>query len=133
MSGITTHAMKKLAIVSAIAALVVILVLALWPRFRGSNRSTTAYVTTMQVSGTTGAAFSGEYVRDGKRVAFSGVVPWSLTESNISRLEIRKAKTEDALVLDARGGGSRLSAPASPGTKGLRVEMDGGWSFETLR
>ena len=131
--GITTHTMKKFAIVSLVLALLVILAFVLWPRFRSSSPSTTAYATTMQLSGTPGAAFSGEYVRAGKRVAFSGVLPWSLTESNISRLDIRKAKPEDTLVLDARGGGSTLSAAAGPGSKGLRVDTDGGWSFETIR
>jgi len=48
-------------------------------------------------------------------------------------LEIRKAKMEDTLGLDARGGGSMVSAHANPGAKGLRVEMEGGWSVETLR
>ncbi len=66
-------------------------------------------------------------------MAFSGVLPWSVTESNLSRLEVRKAKMEDTLVLNARGGGSMVSANATPGIKGLRVTMEGGWSVETLR
>jgi len=88
---------------------------------------------TIQLSGTPGAAFSGGYVRDGKRVTISGVLPWSLTESNIARLEVRKARTEDTLVLDARGGGSTLSAPSGPDSKGIRLETEGGWSFEIIR
>ena len=97
------------------------------------SKSTSAYATTMQLSGTPGAAFSGEYVRASKRVVFSGVLPWSLTESNITRLEIRKTKPEDTLTVDARGGNSRISAHSVAGTRGVRVEMEGGWSVETIR
>ena len=63
-----------------------------------------------------------DYVRGGKRLAVSGVLPWTMTASNIARLEIRKARPEDTVVLDASGGGSSLSWPAGPGVKGLRLE-----------
>lgn len=125
--------MKKLAIISVVVALLVVVILVLWPRSRTGSQSTNAYTTTMQLSGTTGASFSGEYVRDGKRVTISGVLPWSLSESNVTRLEIRKAKPEDTLIVDARGGGSLISAHAVPGVRGVRVEMEGGWSVETIR
>ena len=125
--------MKKIAIVLGIVVAAAIGMLLLWPRSRSTNRKTPAYSTTVELSGTPGASFSGEYLRDGKRVAFSGVLPWSLTESNISRWEIRKAKADDTLVLDAHGGGSTISAPAVPGTKGIRLNTEGGWSVETLR
>lgn len=125
--------MKKLASLSGSLALLIIVGLLLWPRFHRSSRNPTGYTTTMDFSGTVGASFNGEYLRDGKRVAFSGVLPWSVTESNLSRLEIRKAKMEDTLVLNARGGGAVISANASPGVRGLRVMMSGGWSVETLR
>ena len=87
----------------------------------------------MQLTGTQGAAFSGEYVQAGKRVTFSGVLPWSSTVSNISRLEIRKTKSEDSLVIAAQGGGSSLTAPCGPGSEGVRVDMEDGWSFELLQ
>ena len=103
--------MKKFAVLVSVALLVILGSL-LWSRLGSSSHSPNAYSTTMELSGTPGAAFRGEYVRDGKRVAFSGVLPWSLTESNISRLEIHKAKMEDTLVLNARGGGSTGSAPS---------------------
>jgi len=125
--------MKKFVIVLVSAGLLVLVGLLIWPGHRGSRHGTTAYTTTLELSGTPGASFSGEYLRDGKRVAFSGVLPWSMTESNISRLEIRKAKMQDTLGLDARGGGSMVSAHANSDVKGLRVEMEGGWSVETLR
>ena len=87
----------------------------------------------LRLSGTPGAAFIGEYVRNGKLVAFSGVLPWSLTDSNISRLEIHKVKMEDTLVLNALGGGSTASVPSGPDSKGIRLETEGGWSFQLIR
>lgn len=128
--GITVHTMKKLGIVLALVVLLVIVGLLLWPRLGSSSHSTVAYSTTIKLSGSPDCAFSGEYVRDGRRVEFSGVLPWSLTESNISRLELHKAKMEDTLVLDARGGGSMVSAPSGPDSKGIRF---GGYSSCLLR
>lgn len=125
--------MRKPIIILLTVALLVILCFWFWPRSQDSGQSATAYSTTVELSGTPGAAFSGEYVRDGKRVPISDSLPWSLTESNISRLEIRKTKAEDTLVVDARGGVSRLSVPISAGTLGARVKMEGGWSFEIIR
>ena len=125
--------MRKFTLVLVSVAVLVILSVLLWPRLRKSSGSSTAYSTTLQLSGTPGAAFSGEYVQDGKRVAFSGVLPWSLSVSNISRLEIHKAKMEDTLVLDARGGGSTVSAPSGPDSKGVRLETGGGWRTEFIR
>ena len=128
--------MKKFAIALVLVVLVAILSLLLWTHFRSPSHSDTAYVMTMELSGTPGAAFSGEYVRDGKRVPFSGVLPWSLTESNISRLVIHKAKMEDTLVLAARGGGSSgssVTAPSGSDSKGIRLETAGGWRVEFIR
>jgi hypothetical protein len=125
--------MKKLATIVAVLALMVVVVWVLLPRFRSGSGSTTAYTTTVQLSGTTNASFSGCYVRDGKRITFSGVLPWSLSESNLFRFEARKAKLEDTLVVDAHGGGSMLTGTAGPGSRGLRVEMENGWSFELIK
>lgn len=125
--------MKKFAIVLVSISLIVIVGLLLWPRFHDSSHNNTAYATSMQLSGTPGAGFSGEYMRDGKHIAISGVLPWSLTDSNISRLEILKAKAEDTLVLDARGGASTVSAPSGRDSKGIRLKTDGGWKVEFIR
>jgi hypothetical protein len=124
--------MRKLMLVLISVVVVVVVALFLWTRSRDARRSITGYSTTMQLTGTPGAAFTGEYVQAGERVTFSGVIPWSSTVSNISRLEIRKARPEDSLALAAQGGGSMLNAPCGPGSKGLRVDMEGGWSFEVL-
>ena len=124
--------MKKLAIILS-AVVLVLLAWWLWGSTRSAIRSTNPYTLTVELSGTPGAPFTGQYIRDGKRVTVSGVLPWSLSESNVSRLEFRKSKAEDTLILDARGGGSTLSGRANPGIRGVKVEMEGGWRFETIR
>src|SRR6476620_312501 len=125
--------MKKSGIVLLCVGVLLTLVLLVCRSQLTSSKSSIAYATTMELSGTPGASFSGEYLQGGKRVAFSGVLPWSVTESNLSRLEVRKSKAQDTLVLNARGGGSMVSAQATPGTLGLRLKMEGGWSVETLQ
>jgi hypothetical protein len=124
--------MKKSIIVLVCVALLVVVGLLLRSRFH-TPTGDTAYATTVQLSGTPGAAFTGEYVCNGKRVPISGVVPWSLTESNISSLEIRKAKAEDALTLAARGGSSSITAPSGSDSKGVRLELAGGWNVQIIR
>jgi hypothetical protein len=100
---------------------------------RSAGHTAHTYSITMELSGTPGAAFTGEFWRDGKRVSISGVLPWSLTVLNVSRWEIRKARKEETLQLHAQGGGSMVSAASGPDTQGLRVKTEGGWSFEAIR
>jgi len=125
--------MKKRTFIPAVLAIVVFVVLVILLRPPSSSKSVPTYTTTVQLSGTAGASFSGEYVRDGKRVTISGVLPWNLTETNITWLEIRKAEAGDTFTVDAHGGGSKLSATAGPDTRGLHLDMEGGWSVETIR
>ena len=86
----------------------------------------------MRASGTPGASFTGYYVTGGKRVEVSGVVPWSLSMSNVTRLEIRKANMNDEFRVETEGGGSSMSAPAGPGTAGVKMNLEEG-NFEILR
>jgi len=125
--------MKKLVIRAALVALVVIVVLLRWPHSRGAPQGTTAYTTAVELSGSPGAAFTGEYLRDGKRITIAGVLPWSLAESNISRVEIRKAKPDDTLHLEAHGGGQSVFISAAPGAQGVRLTTGGGWGVEIIR
>jgi len=124
--------MRKSTVILGSVILIVVLGLLLRSRLRGSGGDT-AYVTTVQLSGTPGASFTGEYVCDGKRIPISGVLPWSLIASNISSLEIHKARAEDTLTLTARGGGSSVLAPSGSGTRGVRLELAGGWSVQMIR
>ena len=92
--------------------------------------------TTLELSGTVGASFTGEYLRGGERVTFSGVLPWHGTDTNMLRLEIRKTNLSDTLLCNAVCVGSRpfrLRAYSNPGTKRLRLNMECGGYFETIR
>ena len=85
--------------------------------------------TTVELSGTPGASFTGEYLQGTKRVAISGTLPWSLKVTNLVRLEIRKADVNDALGLTAtRKGGWPFysSVSATPGGRGLILNLEGG-------
>jgi hypothetical protein len=103
---------------------------------RQTNLVPMGYPTTVQLSGTAGAAFTGEYLRGSERVAISGTVPWSRTDTNMFRLEIRKANLGDTIICTARGGGpsgGTLMSYINPGVVGVRFYMDRGWSTETIR
>jgi RNA polymerase sigma factor (sigma-70 family) len=92
--------------------------------------------TTVELSGTVGAAFTGEYLRGRERVVFSGVLPWSRTDTNMVRLEIHKLRTEDMLQCVATRKGSwpfYFSAFSNPGTKGLKFDFSGGGNVTVLR
>jgi len=90
------------------------------------------YLLQVQVAGTVGAPITGRLVRNGQTIPIAGTVPWNLAESNVTLLEIRKTRPEDSLTLEARGGGSMVSGSASGNVQGMRVEMEGGWSFHTI-
>jgi hypothetical protein len=89
---------------------------------------------TISLSGPAGTSFTGYYVASGRRVAITNVLPWMLTATNLSECEFRKTDTNSAIVLDLRGEGLQLVAPAS-GVRdlGVRATLDGGWSFQVVR
>jgi hypothetical protein len=125
--------MKKAVIFTAAAVLSLFIVGVMLTRFRPATQNANAYSISVELLGSTNAAFSGHYMRAGERVPISGVLPWGFAESNVTYLEVRKVRPEDMLMIDVRGGGSLISAPAGPGSHGLRVVMEGGWRFELIK
>jgi hypothetical protein len=132
-TGCIVLSMKKLAAVTLFLALSIPSLLLGSCSERKTPSATPANVITVELSGTPGASFTGEVVRAGARVLISGVLPWKTSETNISRLEIRKANIDDTLTLKARGGGSEASAQVIPGRAGVRLDMENGWSVETIQ
>jgi hypothetical protein len=114
-------------------ALVLILLAIIWQRLACASQSPPSLTTTMRISGTPGASFTGYYLTGGKRVEVSGVVPWSLSMSNVTRIEIRKANPNDEFRVEMEGGGSSMSASTGPGTVGVRMNLEGGGNFKILR
>ncbi|MBI1388516.1 MAG: hypothetical protein GC154_08720 [bacterium] len=90
------------------------------------------YEVTVQLSGAEGVPFIGEYIRDGRREKISGVLPWELTDSHVSRVEIRKTRPEDEIRVEMHGGGSMVSTQIRSPVEGVIVRMDGGWSCEGI-
>jgi len=90
--------------------------------------------TTLQLTGTVGAHFTGYYICNGKRTTVCGVLPITLSESGISQCEFRKIKPNDTLVLQVRDGGSYLHYAAPAGTRGLRADTaTGGWNAGAIK
>lgn len=100
-----------------------------------SARTTQLGVTsTVEVSGASGAVVTGCYIRRGERVAFTNSLPFSLTQTGLSEVEVRKARRDDVFSLTARQGGSEVSSTAPPGLAGLRVllQLDEGLEIRVL-
>ena len=99
-----------------------------------------AGTTRVSVSGASGAVLTGFYVQDGRRVAISNAVPWSLEVSRLSRLELRKAHPAEAVVVTLRyqsgdpqaGISTDLSMPLPPGVVGTRVDVRNGLAATRL-
>jgi hypothetical protein len=90
--------------------------------------------TTVQLTGTTGANFSGYYICYGKRTTICGVLPSTITEPGISQCEFRKTNRDDILVLQVHDGNTYLHYAAPAGTRGLRAATaTGGWNAGAIR
>ena len=59
-----------------------------------------AGTTQMALTGTTGARFTGFYVKNGKKTAFTNTVPWSFAAPGISSFEFHKLNREDLLLVE---------------------------------
>jgi hypothetical protein len=115
----STQAMKKSIIIIGLAVvLLVIGITVFWPRVVTGT-------TSVQLSGTSGASFTGYYVRDGRRVAVSGVLPWSFDTVGVSKFEFRKGRADELFAFaahyDETGGAHAMqSRDLAPGVVGIR-------------
>ena len=83
--------------------------------------------TTLEITGTKGARFTGYYLVQGRKVSVSGSIPRTITDFGISGCEFRKGNPQDVLLLGAQDGSSTLNFAAQPGTVGVSAEFSGGW------
>jgi len=127
--------MKKRSFTVLILVVVLIVALLAVLRFRGQQNPTGhPSPLAMSLNGTDGARFTGFYVAGGQRMEITNVLPWSLTATNLAQCEFRKADTNATFVLELRGDGLQMRAPANqPGELGVRAVLDGGWSFQIIR
>ena len=88
--------------------------------------------TTLELTGTEGASFTGYYVVKGKKLHVSGVLPKSFTDFDVTRCEFLKRDVQDTLTLTAGDGRSHLNMTAFPGTVGVRANLARGWNVGTI-
>ena len=95
-----------------------------------TRQSSHAGTTRIAVSGTSGAVLTGFYLQDGRRIAISNAVPWSLDVARLSSLELRKAQPSEAVVVDLRYEGesphAQITKPLASGVVGMRVKVRDG-------
>jgi hypothetical protein len=94
--------------------------------------------TTLKVSGAPGTRITGFYIRDGKHYDITNSLPFTLTETGLSEVEIRKASLQEVFTVETRyEDPERLSSFANmvapPGVAGVRVELRHGFSVEHLK
>jgi hypothetical protein len=89
---------------------------------------------TVTVTGAPGSVVVGHYLRHGKRIAFTNNLPFSVTETDLSEVEVRKLRREDAFAMTAQQGGSEVSSTAPPGLVGLKalLLLDKGLTIRVL-
>jgi hypothetical protein len=127
----------RILVIAVIAAVVITILAVRLLNFRGADSQAATdgppRTTTVQLTGTTGAQFTGSYARGRERIVVSGVLPATFSESGVSRWEFRKTNVADTLTLEARDGTSYLNLTAAPGTPGVAANTPaGGWSVESI-
>ena len=89
--------------------------------------------TTLEITGTEGAPFTGYYLVQGRKVSVSGSIPRTITDFGISGCEFRKRNPQDVLWLGARDGSSTLNFEVQPGMIGVSADFSGGWRAQTIK
>lgn len=93
--------------------------------------------TSIKVFGTLDAHIVGYYVRDGEHHTFMQALPFTLVNTGLSEVEIRKAKPEDSITAEVQQKGRDMETSvtnlvAGPGTTGLHIHLKNGFSVEQL-
>jgi hypothetical protein len=92
--------------------------------------------TSIKLTGTPGASFTGFYVKDGKQAPLAGAVPWSLEVTNISRLEIVKVNPNDSIAIELRYQDANANTTdgmaLGSGILGARVKVRSGFTLTAI-
>jgi hypothetical protein len=95
-----------------------------------------AGTTHIAVSGPSGERVTGFYVQDGRKVAVSEAVPWTVSVPRLSSLEFRSTDSDDAVSTDLRYDGLTAHAHMTStldSAHGTRVEVRNGFVVSTVR
>ena len=89
--------------------------------------------TTLEITGSQGAQFTGYYLVGDRKIAISGSIPKTIVDFGISGCEFRKNNLQDTLWLGARDGSSILNFRAPPGIAGVKANLSGGWRAQVIK
>ena len=95
-----------------------------------------AGTTHIAVSGPSGARVTGFYVQDGRKVAVSEAVPWTVSVPRLSSLEFRSTDSHDTVSADLRYDSLTAHAHTTStldSARGTRVEVRNGFVINTVR
>ncbi|HRI14542.1 MAG TPA: hypothetical protein PLX89_16215 [Verrucomicrobiota bacterium] len=93
-------------------------------------------MTTLRLSGTPGASFTGHYRTQTSSFDLSGALPLvvEVPSSSLQEWEFRKSDPRSTLWLEMLHGSTRiLEGTAGPGTLGLKAQKEGGWHLQIIQ
>ncbi len=100
---------------------------------RSWNHTVTTHIA---VSGPAGVCVTGFYVQDGRRVAVSEPVPWTISVPRLSNLELRSTDSHETVFADFRYDSLTAHAhttSALDSVRSTRVEVRNGFVISTIR
>ena len=94
--------------------------------------------TTINATSPMASRITGFYVQNGQRHEIASDLPFTLTQTGLSEVEIRKVNLNDTVTLETRCEHperklSFANMAAGPGVPGVRVELRKGFSVENLK
>jgi hypothetical protein len=94
--------------------------------------------TTINASGSPGSNITGFYFQDGQRHDIADTLPFTLTATGVSEVEVRKVNRNEALMVAVRYDDperhvSFANMVAAPGVPGVRVQFRNGFVVENLK
>lgn len=88
--------------------------------------------TAVRVSGAADTVITGHYQRAGERVDFTAKLPFSLTETRLSEVEIRRVRPADDFTVRASKGGVEVGGVTSAGLQGFRLLVGQGLELQAI-
>jgi hypothetical protein len=88
---------------------------------------------TVQVTGATGSVVTGYYIRNGGRILITNTLPFTVTETGLSELELRKVDPQDEFSVKASRGERLVTSSAPPGVPGLLIRWTKGVEVRNLK
>ena len=123
MKRLVNYKKRSVQLISLMAASLVVIV---GCRSARDAAGTPWVATTLEITGSQGAQFTGYYLVGDRKIPVSGSIPKTIVDFGISACEFRKSNLQDILWLGARDGSSILNFNAPAGTAGLKANLAAG-------